>query len=59
VWGSFLLPHPCAIPQDTEEDEMSDSDLAFEAVERLDYADPPKGERSPGFDRRAFLPVPR
>jgi len=34
---------------------MSDSDLAFEAVERLDYADPPKGERSPGFDRRAFL----
>jgi simple sugar transport system substrate-binding protein len=34
---------------------MSDNDLALEAVERLEYADPPRGERSPGFDRRAFL----
>jgi simple sugar transport system substrate-binding protein len=34
---------------------MSDSDLAFEAVERLEHAGPPRGERPPGFDRRAFL----
>jgi simple sugar transport system substrate-binding protein len=34
---------------------MSDSDLATEAVERLEHADPPPGERHAGFDRRAFL----
>jgi simple sugar transport system substrate-binding protein len=34
---------------------MSESDLVHEAVERLEYADPPRGERPPGFDRRAFL----
>jgi simple sugar transport system substrate-binding protein len=34
---------------------MSESDLAQAAVERLEYADPPAGERAPGFDRRAFL----
>ncbi|HEY3830002.1 MAG TPA: substrate-binding domain-containing protein [Solirubrobacteraceae bacterium] len=34
---------------------MSETDLAFEAVERLEYADPPTDERAPGFDRRAFL----
>ena len=34
---------------------MSETDLAFEAVERLKHADPPEGERAPGFDRRAFL----
>lgn len=35
---------------------MSDSDFAFEAVERLDHADGRKGSaRAPGFDRRAFL----
>ncbi len=34
---------------------MSESDLATEAVERLEYADPTPGERHPGFDRRAFL----
>jgi simple sugar transport system substrate-binding protein len=34
---------------------MSDSDLATEAVQRLEYADPAPGERHPGFDRRAFL----
>ena len=33
---------------------MSDSDLASEAVERLESA-PSTGERPPGFDRRAFL----
>lgn len=34
---------------------MSETDTAFEAVERLEYADPPAKDRSPGFDRRAFL----
>jgi simple sugar transport system substrate-binding protein len=34
---------------------MSDSDLATEAVERLEHADPEPGERHAGFDRRAFL----
>jgi simple sugar transport system substrate-binding protein len=34
---------------------MSETDLAFEAAERLEHADPAPGERSPGFDRRAFL----
>lgn len=34
---------------------MSDSDLALEAVQRLEHADPSTGERAPGFDRRAFL----
>ncbi|MFI5005390.1 MAG: sugar ABC transporter substrate-binding protein [Solirubrobacterales bacterium] len=34
---------------------MSDSDLASEAVERLEHAAPSTGERPPGFDRRAFL----
>jgi len=34
---------------------MSESDLAFEAVERLEHADPATGDRHPGFDRRAFL----
>jgi len=34
---------------------MSETDVAHEAVERLEYADPPKEGRAPGFDRRAFL----
>ena len=34
---------------------MSDTDLAFEAVERLEHADLQAGPRIPGFDRRAFL----
>lgn len=35
---------------------MSETDVAHEAVERLEYADPPtEHRRSPGFDRRAFL----
>ncbi len=34
---------------------MSETDVAHEAVERLDYADPPEEDRAPGFDRRAFL----
>jgi simple sugar transport system substrate-binding protein len=34
---------------------MSDSDLATEAVERLEHADPAPAERHGGFDRRAFL----
>jgi simple sugar transport system substrate-binding protein len=38
---------------------MSDNDLAFDAVERLEHADPRADgagvERAPGFDRRAFL----
>jgi simple sugar transport system substrate-binding protein len=34
---------------------MSETDLTHEAVERLEHADPPAGERAPGFDRRAFL----
>jgi simple sugar transport system substrate-binding protein len=34
---------------------MSETDLANEAVERLEYSDPPAGDRAPGFDRRAFL----
>jgi simple sugar transport system substrate-binding protein len=34
---------------------MSDSDLATEAVERLEHADPSPAERHAGFDRRAFL----
>jgi simple sugar transport system substrate-binding protein len=34
---------------------MSDSDVALETVERLERADPSRGERAPGFDRRAFL----
>lgn len=34
---------------------MSESDLAQAAVERLEYADPPRDDRPPGFDRRAFL----
>ncbi len=34
---------------------MSETDLALEAVERLQHADPAVGERHPGFDRRAFL----
>ncbi|HEY4894802.1 MAG TPA: sugar ABC transporter substrate-binding protein [Solirubrobacteraceae bacterium] len=33
---------------------MSDTDQAHEAVERLDYLDPPDGGH-PGFDRRSFL----
>jgi simple sugar transport system substrate-binding protein len=32
---------------------MSDADQAHEAVERLDYIDPPDGR--PGFDRRSFI----
>jgi simple sugar transport system substrate-binding protein len=37
-----------------EEEEMSDSDIAHEAVERLEHTD--RSEvGSPGFDRRAFL----
>ena len=34
---------------------MSDTDLAFEAVERLEHADLRTAPRIPGFDRRAFL----
>jgi simple sugar transport system substrate-binding protein len=34
---------------------MSETDVAHEAVERLEYADPPEEDRAPGFDRRAFL----
>jgi simple sugar transport system substrate-binding protein len=34
---------------------MSDSDVAFEAVERLERPVPARDERPPGFDRRAFL----
>lgn len=34
---------------------MSETDLAFEALERLEHADPPADQRTPGFDRRAFL----
>jgi simple sugar transport system substrate-binding protein len=34
---------------------MSESDLAFEAVERLEHTDQAPGERHAGFDRRAFL----
>jgi simple sugar transport system substrate-binding protein len=34
---------------------MSESDLATDAVERLEQADPATGERHAGFDRRAFL----
>jgi len=33
---------------------MSDTDEAYEAVERLDYLDRQESDR-PGFDRRAFL----
>ena len=33
---------------------MSDTDEAYEAVERLDYLDREESDR-PGFDRRAFL----
>jgi len=34
---------------------MSESDLATEALERLEHTDPAPGERHAGFDRRAFL----
>ena len=34
---------------------MSDTDLAFEAVERLEHTDLQSRPRIPGFDRRAFL----
>jgi simple sugar transport system substrate-binding protein len=34
---------------------MSDTDLAFEAVERLEHTDLQTAPRIPGFDRRAFL----
>jgi simple sugar transport system substrate-binding protein len=34
---------------------MSDTDPAFEAVERLEHTDLQTGPRIPGFDRRAFL----
>lgn len=34
---------------------MSDTELAFEAVERLEHSDLQRGEPTPGFDRRAFL----
>jgi simple sugar transport system substrate-binding protein len=34
---------------------MSDTDLAFEATERLEHSDLQRGVRLPGFDRRAFL----
>ena len=37
-----------------KESEMSDTDEAYEAVERLDYLDRQESDR-PGFDRRAFL----
>src|ERR1017187_7589057 len=37
-----------------EEIQMSDTDQAHEAVERLEYADRKETDR-PGFDRRAFL----
>src|SRR5579863_1443235 len=41
-----------------EEDEMSDSDIALEAVERLEHSEERAGDsagRAPGFDRRSFL----
>jgi simple sugar transport system substrate-binding protein len=50
-----FIAHAVRFPQDKEEDEMSNSDLALEAVDRLEHADPLVGERAPGFDRRAFL----
>ncbi len=34
---------------------MSETDVAHEAVERLEHADPPHDDRLLGFDRRAFL----
>src|ERR1700733_6048563 len=52
-------PTRCPVPQDKEEDEMSDSDLVLDTVERLEHSERGGGsvstERAPGFDRRSFL----
>jgi simple sugar transport system substrate-binding protein len=49
----FLRPHYAGLSSQ-EESQMSDTDQAHEAVERLEHSDRKEADR-PGFDRRAFL----